>query len=60
MWCVKFLTGGDAYVIRASIHIYDILSIIELAIVTVVCYCIICDTSCYNKKIRQQKKHISA
>ena len=60
MWRVKSLTGGDAYVIRASIHIYDILSIYRTCNSNCCRYCLICDTSCYNKKIRQQKKHISA
>lgn len=60
MWRVKSLTGGDAYVIRASVHIDDILSIYRTCNSNCCRYCLIRGTRCYNKKIRQQKKHISA
>ena len=58
MWRVKSCMGGDAYVIRASVHIYDILSIYRTCNSNCCRYYLIRGTSCYNKKIRQQKTQL--
>lgn len=61
VWSVAFLMkGGDAYVIRTSLFSFYI-HIIYRTCNSNCCRCfLICGTGCYSKKIRQQKKHISA
>lgn len=61
VWCVAFLKKGDnAYVIRTSLFgIY--IHTIDRTCNGNCCRCFLIDSiSCYNKKIRQRKKHISA
>lgn len=60
MWSVAFFMNGEMYMLFEQVYVLFIYILIgKLAMVTVVAIALFVALVDYNKKIRQQKKHIS-